>query len=245
MSDMIQVFYGADTDGVLSKTKEAVSLFRSKEPEATLVVFEDDRFDEAGFLELVSGGQGLFMPRCAVLFKRVFDNPEAKEAILSRIDDMKKAEHIFIFSEKKLDASTTALFKKVGATMSECPGKEKNMPEKSFVLFAPADAFGKRDKKKAWAIFHEEMAKGSAPESLHGMLFWQIKNMLLASEHSEEECACAGMKPFVFGKAKTAAKNFSNEELRSLSAAVVLLYHRAHEGDGDLETAIEKFILSI
>ncbi|MBI5005197.1 MAG: hypothetical protein HZC03_01175, partial [Candidatus Lloydbacteria bacterium] len=76
MSDMIEVFYGADTDAVLSKSQEAAGLFQSKEPKATFVVFEDDSFDEAEFLGIVSGGQSLFAPRCAVLFKRVFDDPE-------------------------------------------------------------------------------------------------------------------------------------------------------------------------
>lgn len=242
---MIQVFYGLDADGVLNKTKEAVNLFQSKESEATLVVFEDDRFDEARFEDIVSGGQSLFGGRCIVLFRRVFDNPETKEAILARLDDIKNAEHVFIFSERKLDAKTIAAFVKAGAAMNECSKKEKNMPEKSFASFALADAFGRRDKKKAWAVFHEEIAKGSAAESLHGMLFWQIKNMLLADSCSLEECVRAGMKPFVFGKAKSAAKNFSGEELRALSARVVSLYHRAHEGSGDLEIATEQFILSI
>lgn len=242
---MIHVFYGDDTDSVIKKTKEIALLFQSKEPEAALIVFEDDRFDEARFTELVLGGQSLFGARYIVLFRRVFDNPETKEVILTRLDDIKNAEHVFIFSERKIDAKIVSAFKKTGAMMNECSKKEKNMPEKPFASFALADAFGKRDKKKVWAIFHEEIAKGSAPESLHGMLFWQIKNMLLAKSSSQAECARAGMKPFVFGKAQTAAKNFSGSELRSLSAVAVSLYHRAHEGAGDLETATEQFILNI
>lgn len=242
---MIQIFYGLDADEILNKTKEATRLFQSKEPKATLVVFEDDRFDDALFEEIVSGGQSLFGGRCIVLFRRVFDNPETKEAVLARLDDIKNAEHVFVFSERKLDAKTIAAFVKAGAIMNECSKKEKNMPEKPFASFALADAFGKRDKKKAWVVFREEIAKGSAAESLHGMLFWQIKNMLLASTYSQAECARAGMKPFVFGKAKAAAKNFSEGELRALSSRVVSLYHRAHEGAGDLEIATERFILNV
>lgn len=242
---MIYVFYGSDTDEITDKVNETVRLFRSKEPEAALALFEDDHFDEIRFDDLVSGGQSLFGGGCIALFRRVFDNLETKDVILARLGDIKNTKHVFIFSERKLDAKTLVVFEKAGAITKEYSKKEKNVLEKSFMSFALADAFGRRDKKKAWAVFHEEIAKGGVAESLHGMLFWQIKNMLLAGSCSPEECARAGMKPFVFGKAKTAAKNFSKEELRALSARIVSLYHRAHEGDGDLETATEQFILSI
>ena len=219
--NMIHVFYGSDIGEVMDKTNEAIAIFQSKESETTLIVFEDDNFNEAQFVDIVSGGQGLFGQQCAVIFRSVFDNTESKYAILSRLDDMKKSTHLFVFSEKKLDASTTALFKKAGVIMKECSGKEKKTSEKSFVSFAIADAFGKRDKKRAWAIFHKEIKGGSSAESLHGILFWQIKNMLLASSYSSAECARTGMKPFVFSKARASAKNFSKEELRALSAGIV------------------------
>ena len=244
LCSMLYVFYGTDTEGIATNANEVVRLFQSKESGVMLTTFEDDCFNEPQFEDIVSGGQSLFGTRCVVFFRRVFDNQKAKEIILSRLGEMVKAEHVFIFSEKKLDAPTIMLFKKAGATMKECSKKEKNTTEKSFVSFALADAFGKRDKKNMWAVFHKEIMNGSTPEGLHGILFWQIKNMLLAGGHSETECARTGMKPFVFSKARVAAKNFSQDELRLLSARIVSLYHHAHEGV-DLETATEQFILSI
>lgn len=220
-------------------------MFQSKESDAALVVFEDDSFDEARLEELASGGQGLFAPRFIALFRRVFENGEAKEAILARLCDLETSPHFFIFSEKKLDAATIAAFKKkTNVEIKEFRMKSAVAGEKSFASFALADALGKRDKKRAWAVFHRELAKGSSVESLHGMLFWQIKNMLLASKCPQAECARIGMKPFVFDKARAAAKNFSKKELLGLSSSLVALYHRAHEGNHELETAVEHLILN-
>ena len=71
---------------------------------------------------------------------------------------------------------------------------------------------GKRDKKGAWAEYQKVLKEGLVPEEIHGILFWQIKTMLLAS--SSKSSVEADLNPFVFKKAKEFSKNYSEDELK-------------------------------
>jgi len=67
--------------------------------------------------------------------------------------------------------------------------------------------------------------------------------MLLAGcTKSAEE---ADMKPFPYSKAKSFLKNFKPNELEKLSEALVVGYHQARRGEEEIETFIEKTILSL
>jgi len=53
------------------------------------------------------------------------------------------------------------------------------------------------------------------------------------------------MKPYPLTKAKMATKTFSNEELKSLSANFLDLYHNTYLGTDEFEFGLEKIILSV
>lgn len=84
---------------------------------------------------------------------------------------------------------------------------------------------------------------GVSDEEVHGMLFWQMKTMLLveASGNAKE----AALNPFVYKKAKGFVQHFSKEELHSHTTALVELYHEARRGRYELGSALERFILGV
>jgi hypothetical protein len=85
-----------------------------------------------------------------------------------------------------------------------------------------------KDRKGAWVNYQKSLRAGNAPEAIHGALFWQVKTVLLAKKEG-------GWNKF--------AKNYSEEELDKILAALVKMYHDIRTDGGDLEISLEKFLL--
>ncbi|MEX0919204.1 MAG: hypothetical protein WDZ64_00445 [Parcubacteria group bacterium] len=112
-----------------------------------------------------------------------------------------------------------------------------------FNVFALTDALGARKKKEAWILYQKALASGLSVEEVFFKLLWQTKTLLLAkSTKTAEE---ADMKAYPYSKAKGYLRNFKDGELEQLSENLMIGYHQARRGEGDLETFVEKFILSI
>jgi len=94
-----------------------------------------------------------------------------------------------------------------------------------------------------WTLYQQALRHGVVSEELHGVLFWQVKSMLLAmlSKDAKE----SRLNPFVYSKAKNYAKNFTLPELKKISSQLITMYHRAHRGEVDFDVSLEKFFLSI
>lgn len=107
-------------------------------------------------------------------------------------------------------------------------------------VFALADAFAKGDRKGAWVLYRRFIENGAAPEELHGTLAWQARTLVLASK--AQSAAEAGLKPFVYSKAKSALAKL-NVPPEALSRELVAVYHRARAGEGSLENLLEEFLL--
>ncbi len=113
-----------------------------------------------------------------------------------------------------------------------------------FNIFAFTDAIGARKKRDAWVLYQKAIAAGMDPEKeIFWRLVWQIKTMLLASK--TKSASEADMKPFPYNKAKGFLKNFSTSELANLSESLVLGYHAARRGEGEIETLVEKTLLKL
>ena len=108
-------------------------------------------------------------------------------------------------------------------------------------MFAMADALGARDKKTLWILYRQAVEAGKVPEEIHGILFWQAKSIALAARtNSATE---ADLNPFVYGKAKRYAANYSDKEINNLLERLVAVYHDSHRGIHEFETAMERLIL--
>ena len=193
-------------------------------------------------MDELAGSQGLFNNSYIVYCTNFFENKEAKEVFVDRLEEISASPNIFIVLEGDIDKKTllavTDWAEKVQSFDKLRTGKKPD-----FNIFSLTDAFGRRDKKNLWVLFQKAVASGAVPEEIHGILFWQLKSMLVAA-HSTSS-GQAGVAPFVFTKAKSFLKNYTDEELKKLSSKFVTLYHDAHRGIHDFEIALERLILTL
>lgn len=237
---MIYLLYGNNTDAVRKKVRDIVAAQIAKKPDALSFRIGEEEWKKTNLEELL-GGQGLFVQKYIIVFDRLLRLEEVGEELLSRMDDLAKSEHIIIFSEGELTKEILKKIEKKAEKVQEFSQKQEKAPEK-FNIFALADAFGSRNKKEFWLLYQRAILAGIPPEEVHRILFWQVKAMLAASHcDSAEE---AGLKPFVYKKALSFGRNFSEEELIKLSSRLVALYHESRRGS-DFEVEMERFVLKV
>ena len=112
-----------------------------------------------------------------------------------------------------------------------------------FNIWALTDAIGARKKRDAWVLYQKALAAGLVPEEVFYKLVWQTKTMLIASK--TKSAAEADMKLFPYNKAKSFLKNFQPGELEKFSEDLVLGYHLARRGEGEIGTLVEKTLLKL
>lgn len=112
-----------------------------------------------------------------------------------------------------------------------------------FNIFAFTDAIGAKKKKDAWVLYQKALASGMVAEEIFWKVVWQIKSLLLAKRtNSSME---SGQNAFVYQKAKSFLKNFKDGELENISESLVVGYHNARRGKGEIEALIEKTLLNL
>lgn len=238
---MLYFLHGSDATQSRKKLHDLVDSLLKKKPDASVFRMEAEGWDAARFEELL-GGQGLFEHKYIVVLDKVFEHATAKDDVLGALKALKESDNVFICLEGDIDAVTVKKLEK-HSEKSQKFEEEKTTAKKEFNIFSLTDAFGMRDKKKLWVLYRQAIMSGSEPEEIHGILFWQLKSILtaLGSKDAQE----SGLKPFVFQKAINFAKKYSPEELRVMSAKFVEIYHNARRGISDMETSLERFILSV
>lgn len=178
---------------------------------------------------------GLFNEPQAIVLKDTL--VEHVDFIIDRAESMSSSDNVFIIVDPKILKKERTKLEKHAKSYSEYALNEKKVSDNS--LFNLADFLGKKDKKNLWLGFRQAIEDGKQPEEIHGILWWQIKTLLLIQNSTTNP----GLHPFVFNKNKKAAENFSANELRDLSKNLVNLYHKARMGEIEMENGIEQFIL--
>lgn len=235
---MLYLFHGTDTKKTHDKAFGLAQSLLSKKPDASLFTLGKDEWSKERLAELLQS-RGLFMGNYIVFIDSRSFVAEDFEIATLFLGEMKESPHVFIVLSLKLDKKILGEFEKQAHKVVE----HSIVAEEEKRDFRMTDSLGSRDKKSLWVLYQEALRIGKEPEEIHGLLFWQVKNMLLAlnSKTAEE----AGMKPYPFTKAKQSLKYYSPEELHNLSFCLVDAYHTARLGRGDLETALERVILEI
>jgi hypothetical protein len=226
--DMLYLLYG--------KSELRKHYIRELASEHTLAVqhIYDNDIQTAEIDTLVSTQRGLF---------------EEKEFYsmhnLSRILDIKKlledyasSDNIFVFSEGTVTQGIIKLFEKYESVIKDF-GKEEKKNEIKFNMFSLTDALGARDKKNLWLLFQQAIMIGS-PEEIHGILFWQVKNLALVKTSTSNP----GMNPFVYQKTSGYANKFTLLEIQKMSQDLVSMFHN-RDIYSTLDIELEKFILSL
>ena len=237
---MFYFLYGTDTHKARQKLHELLDLAKKKRPEAELFKITTENWTENQFEELLVS-QGLFEQKYTVVLDNVFENKESKSFILERLEKMQNSEQIFLILEGSVDSAT---LKKIESYAEKVqvftkPEKQKESPK----VFTITNNLLRKDKKGLWISYIDLITTGIPAEEIHGVLFWQVKNMILASRaQSQIE---TGLAPFPYKNALTGARNFKESELGEMSSALVNMTHRVRQGDGELAIMLEKWILSL
>jgi hypothetical protein len=154
------------------------------------------------------------------------------------VEEYAVSKNIIIFSEETITKPIIKVFEKVESIIHDF-GKEEKIKKQEFNMFSLTDALGARDKKNLWLLFRQAIQKGS-PEEIHGILFWQIKNLALVKTSTTNP----GMNPFVYQKTSGYAQKFSLEEIQKISRDLVYMFHN-RDAYSTLEIDLEKFILGL
>ncbi len=247
---MIYFFYGVDREGTRARARAVLDIMKKKRPEAEYFRITADNWNQAEFEGFISG-QGLFDQKFIIFVDGLFENKQGRDWIISRTKELGGSENAFVFLENGIDAVSLKKIKVAARETKEFTknsgrngsGSSQVFNSGDFKIFAISDALGRRDRKELWALFTEAALKGISPEEISGILFWQVKSMVLAGETSD--ASKAGLSSFVFGKSKRYASNFKREELIKMSGDLVDLYHDSRRGFFDLITALERFVLKV
>lgn len=237
---MLYFLYGTDTHKARAKLHELLDTLAKKRPDSEVFKITSENWSEGQFEELLTS-QGLFDQKYIVVLDNLFEKKDAKEFILERVEETKEAEHVFLILEGKTDAATLKKIEKVAAKAQEFVKAEGK--KEAFNIFSITDKLVQKDKKHLWISYIDLLQKGAGAEEIHGILFWQVKNMLLASKADSQKDT--GLSPFVYKNALTGARNFTEEELSQMSTDLVYMTHRVRSGEGDMEVMVEKWMLGL
>jgi len=245
---MIYLIHGNDEIKSRQKYNDLLDSLLAKNPTASLFVLNGDNWRIDRFEELIKG-QGLFYQKFIVGCDNLLDAaPEKRgqvEASLSLLATVATSANIFIFLENRLAVESLATIKTLAGKTQEFAqtATAGRSGYSEFNIYTLADAFAARNKNRAWALYHEALGRGLAPEEIFWKLVWQTNNLWLAKQTADS--AKLGWKPFVLAKNKAAAKAWSAGELSRYSAAFSDLYHEAYLGTDEFDFGLEKIILSV
>lgn len=243
---MFYFLHGEDKDKARKKAHELIDGLTKKRPNASFFKVDSENIS-LGKLEEMIGGQGLFESKQIVFLDNVLEDKENKGAILDKIKDIAESPNAFVFLEGKTDKATVGRIEKKAEKVQEFKfvgneGKNEESKEK-FNTFSLADVFGRRDKKNLWVLYQEALSQGVAPEEINGVLFWQLKSIIVANKSKSPDES--GLKPYVFQKSKSFARNYTEEEMKKMSSTLISIYHDSRRGIHDFDIALERFVLSL
>jgi len=236
---MLYFLYGTDTEKARKKLHSFLNMAKEKRPDAEVFRLTSENWNEATFDELLIS-RGLFEAKYTVILDNLFEKKEIKDFVLERLESVAKSEQIFFLIEPRVDAPIVKKVSKYAKQTQEFT-KGELKPEGS--IFSITDGLVSKDKKKLWISYLDFLEKGIGPEEIHGIFFWQVKNMILVAKSKNP--ADTGLSPFVYRNASLGAKKYSEKELMTMSSQLVDMTHRVRQGKGDLDVMLEKWILTI
>jgi len=227
---MLHVIYGTDSH----KTRKKLHQFLKSDGEVFKLTSEN--WSEARFDELLVS-RGLFESEYTVVLDHLFEKKDIREYVLERLKNIADSGQPFFLLEGKLDIAAAKKIEKFAKKIEKLDSPEA---KPSLNIFAITDDLARRDKKRLWISYLGLLSRGISAEEIHGILFWQIKNMMLSKKTAD-----TGLSPFVYQKSLIGSKKFSGEELVKMSSQFVDMTHRVRRGFGDLDIMLEKWILEM
>lgn len=236
---MLHVIYGKDREKGRARFR-ALREGLIKKCGEEHIVLEGEISKEV--LHSFAATQGLFGGTTLHTFDCVFDKKTEQEVLLEHANELRLSPNLFLVFEPELDKKIADGILETKAEVEEFAGKKVDTrPE--FNIFSLGDALGRRNKKELWVLYQEALGAGLSSEEISGTLFWAVKNLALMKNAKPGDDA--GMSPFVAKKSRDFAKNYSEQEIKNLSHALVTLHHEDHRGGEPMDIAIERLILGL
>lgn len=233
---MIQVFFGSNLVEARDKADSFLASFRSQG--IKIERLSDENF-VPGILEDYAGGASLFGEEQVVVVDTPSSKKEFEAAVKIALPLLAESANTFVIIEGSLLAVDRKRLEKYATEITECAAQKGER----FNAFSLADALAARDKKTLWLLLQTARTNGFSDEEIIGTLWWQLKTMrLVGMSDSAEE---AGLKPFVYQKARRTLSKFTTKDLSELSAKLLTLYHEGHNGTRELDLALERWVLTL
>ncbi len=229
---MLCVFYGQDR----LKAVKAAEAVLEKSDSSKRIVFDENLENSNELLSLATTND-LFAEKLFIKCDGVLESVHRDE-ILKYTKSFQDSPNTFVFIESAIKADTLKILKNYAEKAEEFKLLEKK--KEKFNIFQLSDAFGLRDKKTLWVLYTKALDAGKSGEEIVGTIFWQLKSMLLVAKGEGDS-----LNPFVANKAKQFLKNYKEEEIERMSFELLKKYHESRRGRFELETALERFILSV
>jgi DNA polymerase III delta subunit len=246
---MLFFFYGDNQDEARLQAQKNIQAAQKKHPTAEFFRLNTENFSMARLEDLITS-QGLFYSGSIVFLDHVLV-AEQGEQLLKKIKEIASSPNFFIFLESKINKKDLDKLEKSAIKVQVFNRTPRRLTKKESLalkgekidFFEFSDALGARDRKGLWTLYQDALAEGVPAEEVHGIFFWQIKSMIVASK--SQTPAESGLKPYVFDKARGYVRNYSSDKLESMSRDLFTMYHEAHRGKIDFSVALERFILEI
>ncbi len=236
---MLYLFHGSDVEKARTKAFEWVAAARKKEPNLAYVRLAREELTPAALEDAASSG-GLFVSRLLILIDDPYvgrgtsnmgnggdegGNEGGNEEVATPLDD-------YIDALAASDNAIIILAPKLLATKAKKLVAKAKMEYKFDLRLAPSasrgfnatlvDALGARNREKLWLEINRALRLGDAPEMLHGLLHWKVRDLMAKG-----------------------SRTWPPAEARSLSLALIDLLQESRRGGLDLSLSLERFALSI
>lgn len=236
---MLYAIYGTDTHKTRKKLHELLDSVVSKKPDSEVFKITTENFSESS-LDEFTASQGLFEKKYIVVLDNLFEKKDVKDFVVDKVLDMSKSENLFLMIDIKIDASS---LKKIEKSAEKVFNFDKKEEKENFNIFSITNGLLERNKKKFWTSYVQFIKDGIPPEEIHGIFFWQVKNMIIASK--TDSLKESNLSPFAYKNALSGAKKYKPEELSLMSESLVTMTHKVRQGEGDLGVMLERWVLGL
>ncbi len=238
---MLYVLHGENIEKREKKLKSLVATLLEKKPDAEMFSLDEDNWNLDKLNELIESA-GLFSRNYIVVLKRLWNFTDSKDIVKKALIKIQESPHVFILIEDKLLAKDINTLSKRAVKIQEFNESSKKEKEE-FNVFSFTDSLGERRRGKAWTLFQSALLDGKDVSELHSLSVWLFKTITLAS--NTKNAKEAGLKPFVYGKAKKFLNNYSKEEIRENYFHLIKILHEERRGNTPIAISFEKFILGL
>lgn len=191
---MLFVYTGTDISKIAQASNALIAGLRKKQPEAELITLNQVSEE---ILRSLSNDQGLFFQKSLVRIEKILPDSDQEEIIKNNLECLVNSPSVFVWSESELNKTWVKRLEKSGATIKQFGEKAQAGFDKG--AFGVANALVDKDSKKLWQEIVKVKNQGGEAEGIFGMLWWQIKVILLAKQFDQK---ATDLKPFVYNKAK-------------------------------------------